>query len=330
MTFVWTGMLWLLAVIPALLGIYLLRSRRRAAASAQFGIARDSSGARIGARRHIPALLYLVALAALLIGLARPQAVVSLPRLEGTVILAFDVSGSMAAEDLLPSRMDAAKAAAQEFAQSQPASTLIGVVAFSDGGFSVQSPTRDREAVLSAISQLTTQRGTSLANGILSSLNVISPESVADPFQEPTPTPAPTPTPLPAGTYAPAIIVLLTDGENNLSPDPLAAAQLAADRGVRIYTIGIGSPEGSDLLIDGLTIHTRLDEPMLRQIADLTEGAYFHARSEEDLQAIYEGLNPQLVVKTEEVEVTALFAGTGALLLLAGGFLSLQWFGRVP
>ena len=145
-----------------------------------------------------------------------------------------------------------------------------------------------------------------------------------------TPRPPP-PQPLyPQGTYTTAVIVLLTDGENNVSPDPLAAAQAAADRGVRIYTVGIGSPAGADMHVDGFTIHTQLDEAMLQQISQLTDGAYYNAESEQDLLEIYDNLDSQLVIKPEKTEVTSLFAGAGILILLIGGAFSLLWFSRLP
>jgi Ca-activated chloride channel family protein len=135
---------------------------------------------------------------------------------------------------------------------------------------------------------------------------------------------------VPAGTYASAVIVLITDGENNVSPDPLVAAQAAAERGVRIHTIGIGSAAGTILEINGFTVHTQLNEPMLQQISLLTDGVYYNAENEQDLRAIYKNLDPQLVIKTEKMEVTSLFAGASILILLIGGVFSLLWFGRLP
>jgi Ca-activated chloride channel family protein len=287
---------------------------------------------RLGLRHHIPPAFFLVGLTLLLLALARPETVVSLPRVEGTIILAFDVSGSMAADDLEPTRMEAAKAAALDFVQHQPSSVLIGVVAFSDSGFAVQAPTKDREAILATINRLTPQRGTSLANGILASLNTIAASAEEDSrlYSNLTPTPIPTPTPVPAGVYTPAAIVLLTDGENNEFPDPLEAAQMAADRGVRIYTVGIGSAAGTTLHVDGFIVHTQLNEAMLQQISQLTAGTYYNAENEQDLRTIYDNLDPQLVIKPEKMEVTSIFAGGSILVLLIGGTFSLLWFSRLP
>jgi Ca-activated chloride channel family protein len=328
-------MLLLLLLIPLCVGLYVMlqqRRRRLAASYGALGLGQEATGRGLGKRRHIPPALFLSSLTILIVALARPQTVVSLPRIEGTVILAFDVSGSMAVDDLKPTRLEAAKAAAQEFVQHQPASVLIGVVAFSDGGFAVQAPTNDQEAILATINRLTPQRGTSLGQGIFASLNTIAASAGQDPSLDSnlTPTPLYTPTPMPEGTYTPAVIILLTDGENNQSPDPLDAAQIAADRGVRIYTVGIGSAAGTTLHVENFIVHTQLDEAMLQQIAQLTDGTYYNAENEEDLRAIYENLDPQLVIKPEKMEVTSVFAGASILVLLLGGAYSLMWFSRLP
>jgi Ca-activated chloride channel family protein len=338
MSFIWPAMLLSLLLIPLFVLLYLWmqqRRRRHAASYGSFGFAQEATGRRLGLRRHIPPTLFLVGLILLMLALARPETVLSLPRLEGTIILAFDVSGSMAADDLEPSRLEAAKAAAQEFVARQPSSMLIGVVAFSDSGFAVQAPTNDQEAILTTINRLTPQLGTSLANGIFASLNTLAAEAEAalalsgDLTPESLPTAA-TPTPVPEGTYTPAVIVLLTDGENNEFPDPLEAAQAAADRGVQIHTVGIGSAAGTTLEVDGFIVHTQLNEEMLQRISGLTGGTYYNAENEEDLRAIYENLDPQLVVKPEKTEVTSIFAGASILVLLIGGAFSLVWFSRLP
>jgi Ca-activated chloride channel family protein len=331
MMFIWPTILLFLLLIPLFIGLYLLMQLRRgriAANLGSLGFMQGAEGDRLGWRRHVPQAIFLVGLTVMVLALARPQAVVSLPRREGTVILAFDVSGSMAAEDMQPTRMEAAKEAAWGFVQRQPSSVQIGIVAFSDGGIAVQAPTNDQEAILASIERLTPQRGTSLANGILASLNEIAVNAgkAGDSSGDVTPTP----TPVPKGTYMPAVIVLLTDGENTESPDPLAAAQAAADRGVRIYAIGVGSPAGTTLHVNGFTVVTQLDEAMLKQISQLTDGAYFKAESEQDLRTIYDNLDPQLVTKPEKTEVTSIFAGISILIMLFGGTFSLLWFGRIP
>ncbi|HLB46463.1 MAG TPA: VWA domain-containing protein [Anaerolineales bacterium] len=335
MSFIWPTMLVLLMLIPLFVGLYLRmqqRRRRLAASYGSLGFVQEAAGRGPGKRRHLPPALFLLSLTMLIVALARPQTTVSLPRVEGIVILAFDVSGSMAADDMKPTRMEAAKAAVRDFVQRQPPSVRIGVVAFSDNGFSVQAPTNDREAILASINRLTPQRGTSLGNGILASLNTIAANAEQTPrlLSNLTPAPTATPTPVPQGTYSPAVIVLLSDGENNEFPDPFAAAQAAADRGVRIYTVGIGSVAGTPLHINGFTVHTQLDEATLQQIAQLTDGVYYNAENEQDLRAIYENLDPQLVIKPEKMEVTSIFAGVSILVLLIGGAFSLMWFSRLP
>lgn len=342
MSFIWPGMLFSLLLIPLFIALYLRLQRQRRRMAAQYsslGLGPRTAGDP-GIRRHIPPAFFLAGLTILAVALARPQAVVSLPKVQGTVILAFDVSGSMAADDLKPTRMEAAKAAARDFVQRQPPSVQVGIVAFSDNGFAVQAPTNEQEAILAAIDRLTPQRGTSLAHGISSSLNTIAlslnPAPAGPMAGEPahlsdlTPVPTPNPTPVPKGTYAPAAIILLTDGENNESPDPLAAAQSAADQGVRIYTVGIGSAAGTTVHVNGFNLHTQLDETLLKQIAQVTDGVYYNAASTQDLRSIYDHLNPQLTIKPEKMEVTSIFAGASILALLIGGIFSLLWFSRMP
>jgi len=345
MSFMWPTMLLSLLAMPLFVLAYLwiVRRRRRLAA----GLAGLGLGQEGGPRQYIPAAILMAGLTLLLVALARPQAVVSLPRVEGTVILAFDVSGSMAANDPefagqaggAGTRLEAAKAAAMRFLEHQPDGVQVGVVAFSDNGFTVQAPTDDQEAILSTISRLAPESGTSVANGILAALNLLATRN-----SQPTPhlytdrTPVPpatgaTPAPLsagPAGIRTPAVILLLTDGENNEDPDPMEAAQIAADRGVRIYTVGIGSAAGTTLEVNGFVVHTRLDEETLQQIARLTGGEYLNAGDEDELRAILDEVDLQLAVRPQEMEVTSLFAGASILAVLAGAGLSLLWFSRVP
>lgn len=329
MSFIWPLMLLGLLLVPLLVAFYLrlLRRRRRAvAALGPLGLAQSSSGRGLGMRRHVPPMFFLSGLALLLFGLARPEMVVELPRVEGTVILAFDVSNSMAADDLEPTRIEAAKAAARVFVENQPATVLIGVVAFSNGGLVVQQPTDDQAAVLATIDRLSPQGGTSLGQGIFSSLNAIAGEAIAiDPaaLEEDVGL-------IDIGSYPSSVVVLLTDGENTGSPEPLDVAQVAAEAGVRIYPVGIGSTEGAVLQLEGFNILSQLDEATLQQIAGVTNGAYYRAEDEESLAEIYEKIDLRLTISGEMMEVTAIVAGVGMLLLLAGGLLSLLWFGRVP
>ena len=330
-------MLFSLLLVPLFVVVYLLIQRRRRKLSAAYGSLGFAPGARgrqPGVRRHTPALLFLAGLTILSFALARPQAVVALPKQEGIVILAFDVSGSMAADDMKPTRMEAAKAAARDFVKRQPLFVQTGVVAFSDNGLSVQVPTNDPSAVLAAINRLAPQTGTSVGQGILASLNAIAVGSSGglpgEVYSNILLTPTPTPTPVPHGTYTSAVIILLSDGENNENPNPLASAQTAADRGVRIYTVGIGSPTGTTVHINGFSLHTQLDEATLQQISEITGGTYYNAQSEQDLIKIYDHLDTQLVNKPEKTELTSLFAGASIVFMLIGGLLSLLWFSRLP
>jgi Ca-activated chloride channel family protein len=333
MEFLLPSMLLSLLLIPVFILLY-LRSQGGKGVTRPGGLSTslDTVRQRLGRRQHIPAAILLFSFSLLTLALARPKTLISLPRVEGTVVLAFDVSRSMSATDIQPTRMDVAKSAAKEFVTGQPSSVLIGVVAFSDSGFSVQVPTDDQDEVLAAIDRLAPERGTSLGSGIYLSLDTILgiPEEVSGLYTDLDPVPTPEPTAVPEGYFSPAAIVLLTDGENNEQPEPFLAAQVAVDRGVRIYTIGLGSPLGSTIEVDGYSIQTKLNQRILEDIARMTDGLYFNAMTAGDLHEIYENLDPQLVVKREEMEVTSLFAGASLILLLAAGALSLLWFGRFP
>jgi Ca-activated chloride channel family protein len=336
MSFIWPPMLALLVLIP--LGVWSYRAlerrrRRRVAASGGLGLGQRTVGRPTRPRDRIPAVLLLLGLTILTVAMARPQSMVDLPREEGTVILAFDVSKSMAADDVKPTRLDAAKAAAKAFVERQPPGVVIGVVAFSGAGLSVRTPTSDQAAVEAAIARLTPETGTSLGQGILTALNTIAladAPPAAGYYSNRSPDPTPEPTPVPAGTHAPAVIVLVTDGENNQSPDPLAAAQTAADRGVRIYTVGLGSAAGTTLKVDGFQVHTQLDEAMLRQISDTSGGAYFQADDAAAFQSVYQDLDLRLTIEPQKIEITSLFAGASMLLLVIGGLCSLVVLGRLP
>jgi Ca-activated chloride channel family protein len=329
MSFIWPLMLLTLLLLPLLIWLYfrLLRKKQRAvAALGPMGVLQDSAQRTAGKRRHIPPLLFLIALAFLLFGLARPQMIVKLPRIEGTVILAFDVSNSMAADDLQPSRIAAAKEAARAFVQNQPRSIKIGVVAFSNGGLIVQQPTHDPLPVLATIDRLSPQGATSLGHGIFTSLNAIAGEAIAlEDFSLEEGAQA-----LQIDEYSSAVVLLLTDGENTGSPEPLDIAQVAAEAGVRVYPVGIGSPEGSVIEIDGFNILTQLDENALQEIASVTNGRYYYAADEDSLQEVYENIDLQLTVSGEKMEITSILAGIALPFLLAAGALSLLWFGRAP
>ena len=338
MSFIWSSLLGLLLLVPLLVLAYVLMQRRRRNIVAKSGFSLvqgetrtpEPSVNRTGMRRHIPALVFLFGITILLFSLSRPQATVSLPKYEGTVILVFDVSGSMAADDIAPTRMEAAKAIAYDFVGDQPVDVRIGVVAFSDGGLSVQSPGINREGTLATIERLVPRRGTSLGNGVLVALNTIAVDAGDPPIINTSNlSTADDVLAAPQGWYPSAVIVLFSDGENNDRLDPVEVTDLAIDLGVRIYTIGVGTEEGTTIKVEGMTIHTQLNEPLLAQVAETTGGRYYFAGDETELRKIYNDLDPALSIKPEELELTSLFAGMSILVFLVGGALSLLWFGRV-
>ena len=334
MSFIWPYLLLSLLVLPLLVWLYWRLRGQRAQAAANLGplgFVQDQAGNALARQRHIPPALFLGGLALLLIALARPEMTVSLPRVEGTVILAFDISNSMMADDLEPTRIEAAKVAAQTFVENQPATIRIGVVAFGNGGFIVQPPTNLRGDVLTAIERLTPDGSTSLGQGIFTALNAIAGEPLAldeeafdaqsgeiDVSQ------------LAIDNYSSAVILLLTDGENMGAPEPLSIAQIAAEAGIRIYPVGIGSEAGAVIEVDGFNLVTRLDETILEEIANVTNGVYYRAEDEAALQDVYENVDLQLTIDPEMMEVTSLFAGLSLFLFLIGGVISMLWFGRVP
>jgi Ca-activated chloride channel family protein len=337
MSFLWINMLWLLLLVPVLVVAYLLILRQRqkyALRYSSLSLVKEAQGKGPGFRRHVPPLLFLIGLTVILVALARPAATITLPSQQGTIILTFDVSGSMRADDIKPSRLEAAKAAARTFVEKQPSNVRIGVVSFSDTAAVVQAPTKDREAMLAAINRLAPQRRTAIGSGILTSLDAIfeetspSPTSPPDDFLRPS-QPKPTPEPVPPGTYTSAVIVLLSDGQSNTGPPPLDIAQQASERGVRVYTVGMGSPQGTILRAGGFSIRVQLDEETLKHIAQETDAQYFKAESETDLSNIYGNLSTKLVFKAEKTELTAWFTGFAALFLLVGGILSMLWFHRL-
>ena len=338
MSFIWPAVLVLLLAIPLGVAVYVTRERRRrlSVAAALGALQPAAAAGGVGGRawrRRIPAALLVAGMTVLVLALARPQSVIGVPRFEGTVVLAFDVSGSMAATDMPPSRMEAAKAAARAFVSRQPESILIGVVAFSDAGFSVTVPTDDQGAVLAAIDRLGPERGTSIARGIASSMTAIA-ASWRDPeagyYTSRSPDPDPLPPVVAPGTFAPAAIVLLTDGENNQLPDPIDAAQGAAERGIRIFPVGLGTAAGTTLEVEGFRVHSQLDEATLRQIAEITDGTYYAAAEPNQLTGIYDDIETRFVIRPEATEITSFLAGAGLGLLMLGGLASLLWLGRIP
>lgn len=337
MTFLWLGMLWLLGLVPALIIAYILLLRRRkkyALRYSSLSLVKEALGRGPGFRRHIPPLLFLLGVIVMLVALARPAATITLPSQQATIILTVDVSGSMRADDIKPNRLEAAKAAARVFAEKQPQNVNIGIVSFSESASIVQAPTKDRQAVVAAINRLAPQRRTAIGSGILTSLDAIFQDtstkpspSVPDPLTVPEPAPAPAPVAL--GSY-PAVIILLSDGASNTGPRPLEIIEQASNRGVRVYTVGLGSQEGTIIRADGFSIRVRLDEETLKSIAEQTGAQYSKAESETDLSDVYGDLGTRLVFKPQQTELTALFTAAAVIFLLIAGTLSLLWFHRLP
>jgi len=338
MTFLWPEFLWLLLAVPACIAAYLVilgKKKHSAVRYASLGLIKEAVGKGLWWRRHLPPVMLLVALAAMIAAIARPAAVITLPSSHETVILAIDVSGSMRANDVEPSRIEAAQAAARTFVNEQPRSTRIGVVAFAGSAALVQPPTSNRRDVLTAIDQLQLQHATAVGSGLLVSLKAIFPDAsfeVAPPrlrTAAPGSSSDPDFRPVSPGSYNAAAIILLTDGQTTTGPDPVEAARLAAARGVRVFTVGVGTDNGQILTGEGWSMRVRLDEDALKAIADLTRAEYFYAGTAVDLKKVYQSLRSKLVMQRKETEITALFSAIAAATVLLSATLSLLWFNRV-
>ena len=340
-TFIWPEMLWGLLAVPLLILLYVWLLRRRKKTTlryASLSLVKEAMGKSLAWRRHLPPALLLVAVTALLVAAGRPAAVISLPSAEKTVVLAMDVSGSMRATDVLPDRFTAAKEAAKAFVADLPRTVRIAVVQFAGTAAVVQAPTLSRDDVVAAIDRFQLQRGTAIGSGIVLSLATLFPDAGIDLAQitgqrAMPPAAGDKPkaefTPVAPGSYASAAIILLTDGQRTTGPDPLEAAKMSADRGVRVYTVGVGTKEGETIGFEGWSMRVRLDEETLKNIANITRADYFYAGTAADLKKVYQGLSTRLIVEKKETEVSALFAAFGALLVVLAAGLSVWWFGRV-
>ena len=359
MDLLWPGFLLLFLLIPLLVAAYVWAQRRRRPALrySSLALVRDVLPRRRGLRRHLPFILLMLALASLTMALTRPVTVASIPTDQTTIVLSIDVSRSMCSTDIQPSRIEAAQAAALSFIDQQDARRFIGVVAFSGFAELVQAPTTSRSDLEAAIASLTTGRRTAIGSGILQALDAIAqvdesvPPSVTDAALEPAP--------VPRGAYAPDIIVLLTDGVSNTGPEPLDAARQAADRGVRVYTIGFGTAQGAEFPrcpgqfagaepffgggggragagggggfgfggggFGGGGFRRGIDEETLKQIAAMTGAVYYPAESASDLQNVFRSLPTNLIVKHETSEVSVVFSALGALLAALAVLLALLW-----
>ena len=345
MSFIWPSMLWLLALLPLLVALYvwLLRKKRKTTVRlASVQVAKLALGSGPGWRRHVPPALLLVAVAAGLFAVARPTATITLPLSERTIMLAMDVSGSMRAEDVKPNRLVASQEAARTFVKALPREVKVGIVSFAGTAAVVQAPTTSRDDVLAAIDRFQLQRGTATGSGIILSLATLFPDHGIEiqqitgqrnfpgkPLGKDSKDDKPKFTPVQPGSYQSAAVIMLTDGQRTTGPDPLDAAKMAAERGIRVYTVGIGTTGGETIGFEGWSMRVRLDEETLKNISILTHGEYFYAGTAEDLKKVYEGLSSRMVVERKETEISAIFAALGALLSVLAAGLSVWWFGRV-
>ena len=346
MKFLWPETLWLLFAVPVLVAGYtvLLRRRKKIALRyASLTLVKEALGAGQSIRRHVPPLLILLALTTMFVAVGRPVAVVTLPSQNETLILAMDVSGSMRATDVQPNRLAASQAAAKAFLAEQPSTTRIGVVAFAATASLVQTPTRNREDIIASIDRFQLQRGTAIGSGIIVSLATLFPDAGIDvskliygrdawrrtPLEQAREAEKKEFKPVPPGSYNSGAIILLTDGQRTTGPDSLAAARMAADRGVRVFTVGGGTKAGETIGFEGWSMRVRLDEETLKSIANLTHGEYFYAGTAPDLVKIYKTLNSRLVLEKKETEITALLAAAAAVMVLFAAALSLLWFNRI-
>jgi len=340
MTFQWPELLWLLLLVPILIAGYFSLLRRKKALALRYASLGLMTKAGVGKwRKHIPPFVFLLALITLIVAVSRPSATLTLPAQYETIVLAIDISGSMRASDVKPNRITAAQEAARKFIADQPASARIGLVSFAATASVVQPPTRDRQEVLAAIDRLQLQRGTAIGSGILVSLKTIFPdvefdlrasnprgETKAVPLDNAKSKSAEKAEP---GSYGSAAIILLTDGQATTGPNPIEAAKMAAERGVRVFTVGIGTTQGEVLGSEGWSMRVKLDEDALKKIADATRAEYFFASSSPDLQKVYDSLNTRLSLETRQTEITALLAAAAAALSLLSAFLSVLWFNRL-
>jgi Ca-activated chloride channel family protein len=346
MKFLWPEMLWLVLLLPPLIVGYLYLMRRKQQVALRYSslsMIKEGIGTGQKYRRHIPPLLFLLAVTALLLASARPAAVVTLPSQQRTIILAMDVSGSMRATDMKPDRITAAQNAAKAFIKDQPLDVRIGIVSFAGTASVVQAPTQNREDLIAAINRFQLQPGTAIGSAIIVSLATIFPDAGIDesalmyekvatrgvPLHRTGTTEKKEVKPVRPGSYTSAAIMLLSDGQQTAGPDSIEAARIAAARGVRIYTVGFGTKSGENIEFGRWSMHVRLDEETLKRIASITRGEYLFAGSATDLRKVYNSLSSRFLLEKKDMEITAFFDGAAAVAALASGLLSLFWFSRI-
>jgi Ca-activated chloride channel family protein len=343
MKFLWPQYLWSMLALPLLVALYVWLLRRRGKPALRYSslqVVHEASSRPW--RRHVPPAVLFVACAVLSLAAARPLATVTLPWARTSIMLAMDVSLSMRVSDVKPTRLAAAQEAAKLFLRDLPKNIEVGLVTFAGSAQVAQAATMDRESLVSAIDAFQMQYGTAIGNAIVVCLAELFPDdgiNLGDmtfgPRQkargrdEKQAAPAKEIKPVAPGSYGSAAILLLSDGRRTTGVDTLEAAKMAADRGVRIHVVGLGTVDGPVGAGDGLAIYMQLDEPTLREVARMTGGEYHHAGTAEELRTVYQGLGSRLEVQTRETEITALLALTGAALVLAATALSLLWYGRI-
>lgn len=351
MTFLWPEFLWLLLVLPLLVLLYvwlLRRKKKMALRYASLSIVREAMGKGQTFRRHIPPLLFLLSLATMLVASSRPFAVITLPSDQQTIMLAMDVSGSMRATDVKPNRLVASQDAAKAFLAELPRNVRVGIVAFAGTASVVQPPTLSREDLIAAIDKFQLQRGTAIGNGIVVSLAELLPDAGIDIASMQTgrdrqrgvaidQQPALSTdgkekklfVPVAPGSSKSAAIILLTDGQRTTGVDSMDAAKAAADRGIRIYTVGVGTVDGETIAFEGWSMRVKLDEETLKGIARATQADYFYAGTAADLKKVYESLSSRLTMVKKETEISGLLALVAAAFALLSAGLSLAWFNRI-
>ena len=349
MNFLWPEFLWLLVLTPVLVLFYLWllkRKKKNALRYASLSIVREAMGTSQSIRRHIPPALFLLALIALLVAAARPMAVISLPSQQETIILAMDVSGSMRATDVKPNRLVAAQNAAKAFLAELPRNVRVAIVSFAGTAQVVQPATLSREDLVTAIDKFQMQRATAIGSAIVVSLAELFPDAgidlaamtygrerprgvAIDKANKDDKGAKKDQEPVAPGSYNNAAIILLTDGQRTTGVDTMEAAKMAADKGVRVYTVGIGTVDGETIGFEGWSMRVRLDEETLKAVASKTGAEYFYAGTAENLKKVYETLSSRLTVVKKETEISSLFALAGAALAVLAAGLSLAWFNRI-
>jgi Ca-activated chloride channel family protein len=303
-----------LLVVPVLLGLYVLSRRRRARYAIRFPAAATVAAIvpRPSPARHLPAALFALALAGLVLALARPQATVAVPVEQATVMLVTDASGSMSAPDVAPTRLDAARGAAMDLLDAVPEELRVGLVGFSDSADTVQPPTLDRDAVRATLDGLVADGGTATGDALRAALEALRAEAPED-----------------GGTPPPSAIILLTDGKRTVGSDPVRVAQLARELKIPVNTVALGTADGTITTPSGI-LSVPPDPEAMREVARISGGEFSETADADQLAAVYERLGSQIGTEEEQREITAGFAAGGLLLLVAAVALSVRRFGRIP